>query len=61
MIDYILEVMNRFIGLDMVDRVLEELWKEICNIVWRRQGPNHPKEKGVLVGQEIVRRGLKNS
>ena len=61
MIDYTMEVMNRFIGLDMVDRVLEGLWKEICNIVWRRQGPNHPKEKGVQVGQVIVRRGFKNS
>ena len=28
-----MEVMNRFKGLDMVDRVHEELWKEVCNIV----------------------------
>ena len=31
--DYTMEVMNRFKGLDMVDRVHEELWKEVCNIV----------------------------
>ena len=31
--DYTVEVMNRFKGLDMVDRMLEELWTEVCNIV----------------------------
>ena len=61
MIDYTVEVMNKFIGLDMVARVPEEIWKEICNIVWRRQGPNHPKEKRKQVGQVVVRRGFKNS
>ena len=25
--------MNQFKGLDLVDRVPEELWKEVCNIV----------------------------
>ena len=31
--DYILEVMNRFKGLDVIDRVPEALWTEVCNIV----------------------------
>ena len=31
--DYTLEVTNRFKGLDMVDRVPEERWTEVCNIV----------------------------
>ena len=31
--DYTLEVMNRFKGLEMVDRVPEELWTEVCIIV----------------------------
>ena len=30
--DYIVEVMNRFKGLDLVDRVPEEIWKEVHNI-----------------------------
>ena len=30
---YTLQVINRFKGLDLVDRVPEELWKEVCNIV----------------------------
>ena len=31
--DYMVEMMNRFKGLDLVDRVPEELWMEVCNIV----------------------------
>ena len=31
--DYTVEVMNRFKGLDLVDRVSEELWMEVCNTV----------------------------
>ena len=31
--DYIVEVTNRFKGLDLIDRVPEELWTEVHNIV----------------------------
>ena len=31
--DYIVEMMNSFKGLDHVDRVSEELWTEVCNII----------------------------
>ena len=31
--DYTVEVRNRFKGLDLIDRVPEELWKEVCDIV----------------------------
>ena len=31
--DYTVEVTNRFKGLNLVDKVPEELWTEICNIV----------------------------
>ena len=31
--DYTMEVSNRFEGLDLVDRVPEEQWKEVYNIV----------------------------
>ena len=27
------EVTNRFKGLDLIDRVPEELWTEVCNII----------------------------
>ena len=31
--DYIVEVRNRFKGLDLIDRVPDELWMEVCDIV----------------------------
>ena len=31
--DYSVEVRNRFKGLDLIARVPEELWMEVCNIV----------------------------
>ena len=31
--DYTVEVTNRFKGLDLIDRVAEELWMEVCDIV----------------------------
>ena len=31
--DYTVEVTNRFRGLDLIDRVPEELWTEVHNIV----------------------------
>ena len=36
---------NRLKGLDLVDRVPEELWKEICNIVQEAVTKTIPKEK----------------
>ena len=32
--DYTVEVKNRFKGLDLIDRVPEELWTEVHAIVW---------------------------
>ena len=31
--DYTVEVRNRFNGLDLIDRVPDELWNEVCDIV----------------------------
>ena len=31
--DYIVEVRNRLKGLDLIDRVPDELWTEVCDIV----------------------------
>ena len=31
--NYTVEVTNRFKGLDLIDRVPEELWTEVCNTV----------------------------
>ena len=31
--DYTMEVRNRFKGLDLIDRVPDKLWMEVCDIV----------------------------
>ena len=33
MIDYTMEMMNRFKGLDLIDRVPDELWTEVRDTV----------------------------
>ena len=52
--DYTVEVRNRFKGLDLTDRVPDELWTEVCDIVqeteiktipWKR---NAEKQNGCL-------------
>ena len=43
--DYTLEVANRFEGLDQVDRVPEELWTEVCDIVHEAVIKIIPKKK----------------
>ena len=40
-----MEVTNRFKGLDLVDRVPEELWKEVHNIVQEAGDKTVPKKK----------------
>ena len=43
--DYTVEVRNRFKGLDLVDRVPEELWMEVHNIVQEVVVKTSPKKK----------------
>ena len=43
--DYTLEVTNRFKGLDLIDRVPEELWVEICDTVEEAVNKTIPKKK----------------
>ena len=43
--DYTLEVTNRFKGLDLIDRVLEELWMEVHDIVQEAVIKTIPKKK----------------
>ena len=40
-----MEVANRFKGLDLIDRVPEELWMEVCNIVQKGVIKATPKKK----------------
>ena len=43
--DYTVEVTNRFKGLGLIDRVLEELWPEVHNIVQEAVIKTIPKKK----------------
>ena len=36
---------NRFKGLDLIDRVPDELWTEVCDIVWEAGIKTIPKKK----------------
>ena len=42
--DYTVEVRNRFKGLDLINRVSDELWIEICNIAQETGIKAIPKE-----------------
>ena len=43
--DYTVEVRNRFKGLDLIDRVPDELWNEVRDIVQERGIKTIPKKK----------------
>ena len=43
--DYTVEVRNRFKGLDLTDRVPDELWTEARDICTGDRDQDHPQEK----------------
>ena len=43
--DYTVEVRNRFKGQDLVDKVPDELWMEVRDIVQEDREQDHPQEK----------------
>ena len=43
--DYTVEVRNKFKGLDLIDRVPDELWTEVCDTVQETGIKTIPKEK----------------
>ena len=43
--DYTVEVKNRFKGLDLIDRVPDELWTEVCDILQETGIKTIPKKK----------------
>ena len=51
--DYTVEVRNRFKGLDLIDRVPDELWTEVRDI-YRRQGLRPSQEKEMQKGKMAV-------
>ena len=49
-----MEVTNRFKGLDLTDRVPEELWTEVCDIVQDAGIKTIPKKKEMQKGKMVV-------
>ena len=43
--DYTVEMTNRFQGLELIDRVPEELWMEVCNTIQEAVIKTIPKKK----------------
>ena len=43
--EYTVEVRNRFKGLDLIDRVPDELWTEVCDTVQETGMKTIPKKK----------------
>ena len=61
--DYTVEVTNRFKGLDLIDRVPEELWIEVCDTVEESGIKTIPKkkkcEKAKWLSEEALQRAVK--
>ena len=51
--DYTVEMRNRFIGLDLRDKVPEELWTEVCDIVQEAGSSPSPRKRNAK-SQNIV-------
>ena len=51
------EVRNRFKGLNLTDRVPDELWTEVCVIVHQ----DHPQEKEMQKGKCLSEKSLQIS
>ena len=52
--DYTVEVRNRFKGLDLIERVPDELWNEVCDIVQETGIKTIPKKKEMRKGKMVV-------
>ena len=57
--DYTVKVTNRLKGLDLIDRVPEELWTEVHDIVQEAAIKTIPKEKKCKKGNGFLRRPYK--
>ena len=56
--DNAVEVTNRFQGLDLIDRVPEELWTEVCDIVQEEVIKTIPKKKKCKKAKWLFEEGL---
>ena len=52
--DYTVEVTNRFKGLDLTDRVPEDLWTEVRKLIQESVVKTNPKKKKCKKGKMVV-------
>ena len=57
--DYTVEVRNRFKGLDLIDRVPDELWTEVRDIVQEARIKTIPKKRNAKRQSGCLRRPYK--
>ena len=57
--DYTLEVSNRLKGLDLIDRVPDEPWMEVCDIVQETEINTIPKKRNAKKQNSCLRRSYK--
>ena len=57
--EYTVEVTNRFKGLDLIDRMPEELWTEVCNIVQEAVIETIPKRKKCKKAKRLSEEALR--
>ena len=57
--NYTMEVINRFKGLDLIERVPEELWTEVCDIVHEARIRTAPRKRNAKRQNGCLRRPYK--
>ena len=56
--DYTVEGRNRFKGLDLIDRMPDELWTEVCDIIQETGSKTIPKKKKCKKAKWLSEEGL---
>ena len=56
--DYTVEVINRFKELDLIDRVPDELWTEVCDMVQETRSKTIPKKKKCIKAKWLSEEAL---
>ena len=57
--DYTVEVRNRFKGVDLIDRVPDELWTEVPDIVQETESRPSPRKRNAKNQNGCLRRPYK--
>ena len=57
--NYIVEVTNRLKGLDLIDRVPEELWTEVMALYRRQKKEEFPRKRNAKMQKGCLRRPYK--